>query len=202
MIRKYIVLLLFLALCISISALDLGLELGFSTFRYAEIGENSKEDLYTFDSVILGVYVAKPINNFSLKASVSAELPYEFTFSDALGSDEKDYLDDFFYYGLNTRLSLEYMALKRDVYSLYLGVLLNYDYFYFEDMVITIGNKFIYSILGAGPGVRFNLHLSELASFQVNGSYIFNFFPLYDRGNDFLWSDNILISFGINISLG
>lgn len=176
------------------SALSLGFDIGHTSFRYAEVGDNSKDDLYSLNSILLGVNVGTSINRLNLKGSVSAQLPYDFTFSDAFGTDEANYLEYFYYYGLNTQLSLSYEVIHYNKISLFLGTFLNYDYFYFKDMVVSIGSEFEYSVLGLGPNLSVQVPLGTSLYLLINGSYVFDFLPLYSRGNDFLWSDNILIS--------
>jgi hypothetical protein len=198
--RSILFLSLFLSI-ITMNAVDFGFKVGHSSFRYAEVGENSKDDLYSLDSVTLGLSGAVPLSFLDIKGTISAQLPYDFTFADAFGKDEKNYLDDLFYFGLNTNLSFGYQFLNSRNVDLSIAILLSYDYFYFQDQVIEPGSEFLYSILGAGSELTAEFPLRENIHFELNGAYIFNFLPLYDRGCDFMWSDNIIISASIVLEL-
>lgn len=178
----------------SVQALDLGFTIGGSHFRYAEEGEDSKDDLFTFNSVVIGLNLNKQFGDFYTQGEVSAQLPYELTFTDALGTDDYDYLDDMFYYGLNTNISLGYWFLDSSDLAISIAFLLNFDYFYLQDMIIDYGTEYFFSVLGAGAELNLSLPLNDFLSLKVSGSYIFNFLPLYDRDADFMWSDNILVS--------
>lgn len=200
--RLSLITLLLILSVISGHAIDLGLTIGGSHFRYVEEGEDSKDDLFTFNSVDIGLNYSMLLGRFYAQVEVSAQLPYELTFRDALGTDDYNYLDDMFYFGLNSNLSIAYQFLDTDDVDLYIALLLNFDYFYMQDMVIVYGTEYIFSILGTGSELTVELPLNDSLYLDISGAYIFNFLPLYDRDADFMWSDNILVSASLVWSFG
>lgn len=200
--NKVVILVLISLFSISIYGIDLGAEIGHSSFRYAEVGDNSKDDLYTLDSITLGLDISRFIKLLNIEGSLAAQLPYDFTFEDAMGVDETNYLNDFYYFGLNSQLSLKKQIVYSHYISLSVVVLINYDFFYFRDLIIGSHKEYFYSILGSGAGLSMEFPLNDNASFRINSSYIFNFLPLYDRGTEFLWSDNIFISGSVIWKIG
>lgn len=197
MIKKNLVLTYFLLLLSSLLfSFDIGLEAGTSSFNYLELGINNKEDLYNISSSLIGITVRNSFSNFDSKISLKTQVPYNLKFKDALGSDDFNYLETLIYFGGNLQLTLLYPLTS----NIYWGPLINYDFFYFEDYVIGRDDIYIYSILGAGVNLEYLYKFNKYLSFNVSGSFSYNFLALGSRVGDLKWSNNLNIGTGFLIS--
>lgn len=182
---------------ISIEAVDMGVATGISHFRYAEVGKNTKDDLYIMNSALIGLSVKNRMKIFDLKGSISAQLPYSFTLTDAFGTDEANYLEILFFWGINSNVSLGYRFLNNDKIKSGVGIFLNWDFFYFHDLPLDSGDEYIFSVLGSGFELSSTFSVKKFLDIEINAGYTFNFLPLHNRGTSFKWSDNILVSIGL-----
>ncbi len=176
---------------------DIGLEGGASYFNYAEVGINNKDDLYTIKSSLVGLTFRISLSEMYLKTSLRTQVPFDLIFTDALGTDESDYLETLLFFGGNFQLSLLYPLFENNIFDLYIGPLVNYDYFYFKDFVVGMDDKYYFSVLGAGACIEFLYHLNKSLSLNITSSWNFNFLEIGDRVGTINWSNNLLVSSGV-----
>ncbi len=192
--KRLIILIVFISFSlINISALDLGVEGGISTFNYCELSENLKEDLYTFNSGIAGIKAKQKLSKFELVGFIGAQLPFEALFTDLYGQDTTNYLISFFYFGINSKIGLYYPIIDKGV-KLSVGIFINYDFFYLKNMSFDLfGDEVIFSVLGNGIELDFEIPMTNKLTLGLSGSFSLNYLPLYERGGSLKWSNNINI---------
>lgn len=178
-------------------SVEIGLEGGVSTFNYSEVGINNKDDLYNIKSSIVGLTFRNSLSTFDLKTSMRAQVPFDLTFTDALGTDDTNYLNTLLYFGGNFQLSVLYNLYQNQHTNLSLGPLVNYDYFYFEDFIVGLDDKYIFSILGIGLSMNYLYLLKGNLFFDINGSWNYNFLEIGERVGTLKWSNNLIISSGL-----
>lgn len=191
---------IFLLVMFKLNSLEIGLVGGFSTFRYLEVSENLKEDLYTINSGYIGLRGEKSIlDNFMLIANTTLQMPHEVYLEDLYGKDSNNYLDGMFYYGLNNQVGISYQLIKSRV-ELSLGVLFNMDFFYFKDLEEDSGKQYYFSSLGNGVEVDFSIPISNI-NIGILSSFNINYIPLHSRGDEFKWANNFRIGPYFSIEL-
>ncbi len=197
---KLKILLLFFLYIPSLYSLELLFEPGLSEFNYAEVGNNSKDDLYVIKSLTLGLKAQQPLSVFDVGLHFSAQLPYNLVFKDVFGEDPANYLGDLFYYGLNGKASLSY-PVSFSWCTLSPGLAISWDYFYFRDAYDIQGAEFIYSVVGNSILLGLDIPVNKLFSFGFKSAYSINYFPLHERGEAFKWSYNIESSLFFSLNL-
>lgn len=195
--RNLLIFILTVSLFNRLYSFDIGLEAGVSYFNYAEVGVNNKDDLYTMRSSLVGFTFKKSLSIFELKTSLRAQVPFDLTFTDAFGEDDTNYLDTLIYFGGNLQLSLLYPILQIGSSCFYIGPLINYDYFYFEDFIVGRDDKYIYSVVGIGICLDYLYHLTSNFSISLTGSYNYNILDTWTRDGTINWSNNLLLSSGL-----
>ncbi len=176
-----------------IYSLEIGLESGASFFSYAEVSENNKDDLYQINSGLIGVVASQDISFVDVLLSVKAQLPYELTFTDAFGTDDFNYLEGLYYYGLNSQLGVSYPIINNKM-NLSVGLLFNHDYFYFEDQSKTSDNVYVFSVIGNAIRLNFAAPITSKLEVGINGAGAVNYLPVGDRAGQLKWSYNILVN--------
>ncbi|MGL1891106.1 MAG: hypothetical protein OCD02_05730 [Spirochaetaceae bacterium] len=187
-------------LSLGINSLEVGIEGGYSYFEYAEVGPNNKDDLYSIKSGLVGLFIKKDIFDLELITSIKAQLPFDLIFTDALGTDETNYLDSLYYYGLNAQLGF-LCPIKLNNLIISPGILLNYDYFYFKESLSEPYTEYSFSILGIGGELNLYLPLEQNIYLGIKSSGVLNLLPLNERSGDLLWSYNILTTLFISFIL-
>lgn len=195
MIRK-VIFIVSLLLLDGVYALDIGLDAGVSSFNYAEVGPNNKDDLYTISSSLVGVNVIADLSLFKLKSSLRTQVPFSLRFSDALGGDDTNYLEMLLFFGGHLQFSLLYPFIDNR-FSILAGPLLHYDFFYFEDYMNGMDSKYFYSVIGGGLCLDLRFTITSCFSFTLCGTGVYDFLPTGVREGRLLWATNVMVTTGL-----
>lgn len=196
--RRFLILFLILSLFNRLYSADIGTDGGVSFYNFAEVGVNNKDDLYTIKSILGGISYRDKISFFELKTSLRVQVPFNLTFTDALGVDEYNYLSTLLYFGGNFQIALQYQLIEDEKVDLLIGPVLSYDYFYLRDYVIGKTDvEYIFSSLGIGLCQDLLYKMNSDLSVSFTTSYVYNGLPIGDRVGEFLWSNNLLITLGL-----
>lgn len=169
-------------------SLSISFEGGISYFEYAEVSTNNKDDLFKLKSVTGGI----SIGSGKVKNFIGVQVPYQLQFEDALGSDDKNYIYDFVYFGFNDKLL--YSVWDGDHHDL--NFLISVNYFMLRDHYDIEDTDYDFLTIGPGLGLDLEFNLWDSLKLYIKGETSMNF-PLYFRWEkDFLWSYSTYINAG------
>ncbi len=192
---------LFIILLFGIKGFSLDLEIigGLSNILYAEDSENNKEDLYEFKSGLVGLSLSQDLGKIVLIGRFQAQLPYMSTFTDALGSDDYNYLYSMFYWGINSRIGVAY-PLSISQFNISIGAVINHDYIYLENQLTVSDSPHIFSLLGNGILVKALYAINNTVSIGSEIIGVINYLSFGNSGGVLKWSNNVLINLVLNYS--
>ncbi|MBN2618404.1 MAG: hypothetical protein JXR64_08875 [Spirochaetales bacterium] len=187
---KFAYLLMFFLVSIIITAVEIGLDSGFSSYRYAEKSVNNKDDLYTINSFVVGLDVSNYISD-RIKVSffLGPQIPLSLYFQDAFGVDRDNYLFDLIFFGGNSRLGCEYNLINYKNIEFNAGLFIGYDVFYFKDGTVLNGDEYWFSTIGSGTNLQLISHIKDHLSLELNIVGSLNYINLPVRNGSLLWSN-------------
>lgn len=188
MVNRYFSVMLFLLISVYGFSLSIGVEGGVSYFEYAEVSSNNKDDLFKITAITGGI----SIGDDRLANFLGVQVPLNLYFEDALGADDKNYIYDFVYFGINDKLSYTFLDMK--FYKV--KFLISANYFILRDHIDMEITEYDFLTIGPGLGLDLNFKLGENLKFYLNGETTLNF-PLFFRWDKkFLWSYSGYINTG------
>lgn len=183
----------------SLGAREIAVEAGISRFKYLEVSENLKEDLYKINSALVGFRYKEKGSVGDVVGSINLQMPYEVFIEDLYGEDSRNYLEGTTYYGLNIQLGTLYPIIEKKI-NLSAGLLFNYDYFYFKDNYNNVGKEFRFSVLGYAVEIDIDYPINEKFKVGLTNAFIVNCAMLHRRGEEFKWSYNMSLGTYVSYS--
>lgn len=200
--RFYLVLGVLYFSIFNIFSLDLGLTGGVANLTYAEVSEDNKDDLYEIKSVLYGIDFVKSISpSIDITGAIMAQVPYSLRFTDALGTDDYNYLMNLIFFGGNFRTGVLFPYRVHPRFVISPGFFLNYDLLYFKDAVIGENDSYIFSIFGTGLELNIKYRMTERFWLVARENAALNFLPLGNRPGKLKWSYNLMFTAGISYRL-
>lgn len=196
--RNVIILTLVILIPAFAYTIDISTKIGGSTITYAEVGPYKKDNLYEIKSLLVGPAVYYRYKKVDLYNYFAYQLPNEVLFEDALGEDPTNYIEGKFFYGFNNNLGVIY-PIELNIFTISPGVYFNFEYIYMKDQAS--GEEFIYSIMGNGVSLDLTLSFGKYIAIGASGGFAYNYLPLYDRGNDLLYSYSYFVAGIIELRL-
>lgn len=198
--RSRILILLSFVFISSMGAKEIAVEAGISRFKYLEVSENLKEDLYKINSGIVGLRYKDRISVVDLVVSLNAQLPYEVFLEDLYGEDSRNYLEGTSYFGLNFQAGALYPVVESKVH-VSAGLLFNFDHFYFKDTYNDPNGEYVFSVFGNAIEIDLSYPINYGYKVGVTSSFAGNYLMLHERGDEFKWSYNMIFGAYVSYSM-
>lgn len=182
---KKIVIILLLSAGLSLSSYDLGLKAYGFNLTLVETGEYKKDNLYTFQGIILGPAYYYDIGNFQLYNFLGYQHPNKIVFEDALGEDPNNYIWNKFYWGVKNNLGVAYdLSFKH--FKVRPALFFNFDYIYMKGLESK--EEFIFSYIGNGLSLDLAYVYNSKVSIGATGGFAYNYLDLSGRDTELIYS--------------